>query len=129
MEYLFVLSRVLFGGYFLYNAYNHAVGNVGMVGYAKSKGVPMAGLLVPIAGFLLLVGGLGILMGAWISWAVLAIELFIVPVTYFMHSFWKDADPQTKMMNRIQFSKNVAIGGAALAYLFVPTSVWMWTLI
>lgn len=129
MEYLFVLSRVVFGGYFLYNAYNHAVGHAGMVGYAKSKGVPMAEVLVTISGVLLLLGGLGILLGVWVGWAVLAIELFMIPVTYYIHPFWKDTEPGQKMINKIMFTKNVAIAAAALAFLFIRPEVWMWTLI
>ncbi len=127
MEYLFLLSRVLFGGYFLMSAYGHAKGHAGMLGYAKSKGTPMAEVLVPISGVLLLLGGLGILFGVLVPWAVLAIELFLIPVTYFIHPYWKDTDAQAKAMNRVQFMKNVAIGAGALAFTAVQTP-WMWSL-
>lgn len=127
MEYLFLLSRVLFGGYFLVSAYGHVTGYAGLLGYAKSKGTPMAEVLVPISGILLFIGGAGILLGVLVPWAVLAIELFLIPVSYYIHPYWKDTAPQAKMMDRIQFSKNVAIGAGALAFLAVQTP-WMWSL-
>ena len=41
MIYLFVLGRILLGGYFIMSGFNHFK-NLGMLtGYAQSKGVPM----------------------------------------------------------------------------------------
>jgi putative oxidoreductase len=37
---LFLIGRILFGGYFIYNGYNHLKNLSMMSGYAKTKGVP-----------------------------------------------------------------------------------------
>lgn len=40
--------------------------------------------------------------------------LFLLPVTFMVHTFWKTSDPMEKMSERIQFEKNMALLGAAL---------------
>jgi hypothetical protein len=46
--------------------------------------------------------------------------LFLIPVSVTMHNYWADKDPQTRQTNEIQFHKNVALLGAALALLAIP---------
>ena len=119
MEYLFLVSRILFGGYFIMNGVSHLKNIGGMAGYAASKGVPAPKLAVAVTGLLLVLGGLGIVLGAWIQYAVLALVVFLVPVTFKMHQYWKETDPMQKMGQQINFTKNIALLGAVLAYLFI----------
>lgn len=120
-EILFLAGRVIFGGYFLMNAWNH-FSKLGMLtGYAASKGVPMPGVAVFVSGLLILFGGAGILLGVYVEWAVAAIAVFLVPVSFQMHNFWNDPDPNMKMANMVNFTKNMALLGAALMLLSVPT--------
>jgi uncharacterized membrane protein YphA (DoxX/SURF4 family) len=123
MEYIFLLSRVLFGGFFLMAGINHIKHLNQMAGYAGSKGVPSPKLAVLVSGIMVLLGGAGIILGLYISISVLLIVLFLIPVTFQMHAFWKDTDPMVKMSNKINFQKNVALLGGALAYLFI-SGVW-----
>jgi hypothetical protein len=37
-----------------------------------------------------------------------------------MHNFWAVNDPTQKMMERIQFMKDMALLGSALMYLAIP---------
>lgn len=117
---LFLIGRILLGGYFLRSAYNHFRYLPMMAGYAGSKGVPVPKLAVAGSGLLLLIGGLGILLGVWISWAVLALALFLIPVTFKMHNFWKDTDQVAQMNNSVNFFKNLALLGAILILLMIP---------
>jgi len=119
MDYLFLLSRILFGGYFIMNGVSHLKNISGMAGYAGSKGVPMPKLAVTMTGLLLTLGGLGIVLGAWVQYAVIALVVFLLPVTFKMHQYWKETDPMQKMGQQINFTKNLALLGASLAYLFV----------
>ena len=41
MDDLFLLGRLIFGGFFLYNGANHFLMNATFVQYAAAKGVPM----------------------------------------------------------------------------------------
>lgn len=119
MEYLFLVSRILFGGYFIINGINHFRHLSGTAGYAASKGVPFPKAAVIGTGLLLLLGGLGIVLGLYVRFAVLLLVIFLIPVTFKMHQYWKIADPMQKMGEKINFQKNIALAGAAIAYLFI----------
>jgi putative oxidoreductase len=121
MENLFLVGRVLVGSYFIMSAYNHLAHPGHLTGYAASKGVPSPKLAILASGVLILLGGLSILTGIRPALGVAAIVLFLIPVTFTMHAFWKDADPMAKMGNRINFMKNIALLGAALMFLAIPT--------
>ncbi|HSE56655.1 MAG TPA: DoxX family protein [Candidatus Paceibacterota bacterium] len=120
MEYLFLLSRILFGGYFLWNGYKHFKHTANLAGYAASKKVPSPQLMVRLSGALLLIGGVGIVLGAAVGLAVSALVAFLIPVTFMMHDYWKETDPVQRAHQQIAFAKNIALLGAAFAYLFIP---------
>lgn len=119
MEFLFILARVLFGGYFIMNGYNHIVKVKHLTGYAQSKKVPSAKEAVLLSGILILLGGLGILFWTYVIYSVIAILLFLIPTTLVMHDFWNETDQHARMNAYIAFTKNVALIGGALAFLFV----------
>lgn len=119
MEFLFLLARVLFGGYFILNGYNHIANGKHMVGYAASKKVPNPKFLIMLSGIMIIIGGLGIVFWREVETAVLLIVLFLLPVTYIMHNFWTETDPNAKMNSYIAFTKNIALIGGALAFLFI----------
>ncbi len=120
MEILFLVGRVLFGGYFLMNGANHFLKNAMLAGYATSKGVPFARVAVYGTGLMLLGGGLGIFLGLYVQWAVLLLVVFLVVVSFKIHNFWVVADPNMKMMDMTHFLKNMALAGAALMLLAIP---------
>lgn len=57
MDDLFLLGRMIFGGFFLYNGANHFLSNTMFVQYTAAKGVPMPDIAVAVAGLLIVVGG------------------------------------------------------------------------
>lgn len=120
MEILFLIGRVLYGGYFLMNAFNHFTKSQMLSGYAASKGVPLPRLAVLGSGLLLALGGLGILLGVYIQWAVWALIIFLIPVSFKIHAFWLVPDPNMKMIETVNFTKNMALLGAALVLLAIP---------
>jgi len=120
MEIAFLIGRIIVGVYWLFNAFNHFANGKMMVPYAKSKGVPMAEIAVPGTGLLLLVGGLSILTGLYPTLGALALVLFLLPVTFIMHNFWAIQDPQMKMIEMVNFNKNMALLGFSLMILAIP---------
>lgn len=118
MEFLFVIARVLFGGYFIMSGYKHITKGGHLIGYAASKKVPNPKMAVLLSGILVLLGGLGILFWVYVDWSVFFIILFLVPVTFMMHDFWSEKDQMTRMNSYIGFTKNIALIGGALAFLF-----------
>ena len=120
MDVLFLSSRILYGGFFILGGINHFTHLEMMAGYAGFKGVPAPKPAVIASGLLIMAGGLSLVLGAWPTYGVVCIGAFLIPVTLMMHTFWSDTDPQMKLNNRVNFQKNVALLGAALAFLFVP---------
>lgn len=114
MNMISVIGRIIFGGYFLYSGVNHFLSLADMTGYAESKGVPMPSVAVIVSGLLLLIGGALILLGWKVRWGAWMIVFFLIPVSFMMHDFWTISDQQQRMSEMINFSKNMAMAGAAL---------------
>jgi len=128
MMYLFLLGRVLLGGYFIMSGMNHFL-NLGMLtGYAQSKGVSMPRDMVLLTGLMMTLGGLGVLLGIYIEFSVLLLSIFLVAVTFVMHRYWEISDPMAKMGEMVNFKKNLGLLGAVLMLLAIPTpwvlSLW-----
>lgn len=117
---IFIIGRVLLGGFFINSGINHFRGIAMMSGYAHVKGVPLPKSSVAFSGVLLLIGGLSVLLGVYPTIGVAALAIFLIPVTYMMHAFWKVQEPMAKMGERVNFTKNVALLGAALTLLAIP---------
>ncbi|MGD0339885.1 MAG: DoxX family protein [Bacteroidota bacterium] len=120
MDILFVIGRIIFGGYFIFGGINHFRHLKMMSEYSKMKGVPLPGAAVSFSGLLLLIGGIAIFLGAYVRLGVLSLALFLIPVSFMMHNFWKIQDPQMKMGEMVNFMKNMALLGAALMLLAIP---------
>jgi putative oxidoreductase len=121
MEIAFLIGRIIVGVYFIYSGSNHFMQLNMMTGYAGSKNVPASKLAVIVAGLLLLIGGLSIITGFQPLIGVIALVLFFLPVTFMMHNFWAVEDPMAKMGEMVNFTKNLALLGAALMFLAIPT--------
>jgi hypothetical protein len=63
MKTLFLIGRILFGGYFLYSGIHHFSQLSMLSQYAESKNVPAPKLAVTGSGLLVFLGGLSILLG------------------------------------------------------------------
>jgi putative oxidoreductase len=114
---LLYIGRILFGGYFAFGGFNHFKMLDTMSGYARSKGAPMPKLSVAFSGVLLIVGGLSVLFDILPGFGLVALVLFLLPVTFIMHAFWKVQDPAAKMHEMVNFMKNIALLGAVLILL------------
>lgn len=121
MLYFFLVGRVLLGGYFLMNGYNHFKHIANMTGYAKSKGVMMPKESVMATGAMMLLGGAGILLGVFTNIAIILLVIFLVGTLLKMHRYWEVSDPMAQMGERINFYKNLALIGALLMITMVPT--------
>ncbi len=114
---LWYAGRLLLGGYFLQGAYNHFTKVGMMAGYSQSKGVPLPKPAVIVTGVLLLVGGLSVLFNLYTEIGLIALALFLIPVTLWMHAYWKVQDAGARVGERVNFYKNLALLGAVLILL------------
>jgi uncharacterized membrane protein YphA (DoxX/SURF4 family) len=120
VEYLFLAGRVIYGGFFVYSGIKHFRKLEMMASYATMKHVPLPKLAILGSGVLALLGGLSIILGYRPDWGVLLLSLFLIPVTFSMHNYWADTDPQMRQNNLVNFNKNIALLGAAWIILLVP---------
>lgn len=127
MKVPFLLGRLMFGGFFLYNGINHLKERKTLGQYAQSKNVPQPEAAVVVSGVTLLFGGASILLGIKPKLGAMAIAGFLLGVSPVMHNFWSTEDPAQRMNDMINFSKNLALLGGALALMGVeepwPASV------
>ena len=128
MDYLFLIGRILYGGFFVFSGARHFVQVKNMSAYASSRGVPAPELGVLGSGLIAVLGGLSILLGAWPRVGVLLLVIFLIPVSLMIHNYWADKDPQARQANQVHFGKNVALLGAAFMFLAVPEP-WRWSLL
>ena len=119
MTVLFLVGRILLGGYFLYNGINHLLALGSMAQYAGIKGVPAPELAVLGTGLLLLVAGASILLGLFPTVGIACAALFFIGVTPMMHNFWA-VPPEQQMGEMVNFTKNVALLGATLMLAGIP---------
>ena len=114
------LGRALFGGYFLYNGINHFQNRKMLADYARSKNVTAAGLAVPASGVLLVLGGLSVLTGVRPKAGASFIAAFLLGVSPKMHDFWRIDDQQQRTSELVNFTKNMALVGAACFVAALP---------
>jgi putative oxidoreductase len=113
---LFLLGRLIFGSYFLYNGINHFTQTDMLTAYARSKNVAQPELAVLGSGALLVAGGLSVITGVQPRFGAAAITAFLLGVSPKMHDYWNVSDPQQRMAEMVNFTKNMAlVGGAFLA--------------
>src|SRR4051812_16417854 len=115
MKAAFLIGRAMLGGFFLYNGIRHFHQTDMMAGYAQSKNLPMPKAAVLGSGAALLVGGASLITGIKPKLGIAAAVGFLATVSPTMHDFWNAEDPQQKMNDQINFTKNLALAGATLA--------------
>lgn len=112
MKYIVLLGRILYSAIFIIASFGHFSKNV--IAYAASAGVPMADVLVPVSGIIALLGGLSILLGYKARLGACLLVIFLLPVTFMIHTFWRIEDPMMASIQQAMFLKNLSMLGAAL---------------
>jgi putative oxidoreductase len=117
MKTVFLLGRLIFGGFFLYGGLNHLRERKNMSHYVASKNVPFPEAAVTATGAVLLLGGASVLLGVKPKVGTLAIMGFLAGVSPIMHDFWRAEDPAQRQNDMVHFMKNMAMLGAAMALM------------
>ena len=117
---LLTMGRLIFGGYFLYNGVNHFLNRQMLADYARSKQVPAPDAAVIGSGVLAALGGVSVLTGAQPKVGASMIAAFLLGVSPQMHDFWRIEDQQQRMSEFVNFTKNMALVGAACFIAAMP---------
>lgn len=122
----FLIGRAMFGGFFIMSGIKHFQQQKQMAQYAAAKKVPKPDLVVKATGAMLVLGGTSILLGIKPKLGTLAVIGFLAGVSPVMHDFWNE-DAEQRMNDMINFTKNMALAGGAMALMAVeepwPASV------
>jgi putative oxidoreductase len=116
MKYLVPIGRIFFSLIFIMSGFAHF--SKSTIGYAASQGVPLASIAVPLSGLIAIVGGFSIALGFQTKWGAWLIVLFLIPVTFMMHPFWKVQDPMMSQIQMAMFMKNISMLGSAFAFAY-----------
>lgn len=122
MDEIFLIGRILFAYLVIGSAVGHLTQTPVMAGYAESRGVPSPKPAVQVSGVALLLGGISILFGIWADIGSLGLAILLLVTAFMMHAFWKETDEMNKMMEMVQFNKDVALAGGALVMFAILSS-------
>jgi putative oxidoreductase len=128
LPWMHLIGRILFVLVFLDSGRQHLANRASMAQYAGAKSIPAPGAAVVLSGLWIIVGGLFVALGwnRFIGAAMLAV--FLLPTAFLMHAFWKETDPQTRMMERVHFLKDLALLGATLVMAYHAGDPWPFSL-
>jgi putative oxidoreductase len=120
MDIVFLAGRILFAFVFVFSGGTlHLLQARQGIQYAKMYRVPLAELGVPVTGVMAVAGGLMVALGLWGDLGALLLAAFLLLITPLMHAFWREEDPMQKQLQMVNFVKNVALLGGALALFYL----------
>ena len=117
MKTVFLLGRLIFGGFFLYSGLHHFQEKKVLAQYAAAKNVPLPDIAVTASGAMLMLGGASILLGVKPKIGALAIAGFLAGVSPMIHGFWRTEDSQQRQNEMAHFMKNIAMLGGVMALM------------
>ena len=110
-----LVGRILIAYLFIPAGFGKLMGFAGTVGYVASSGLPLPQVGAAIAILVELGVGIAFLLGYKTRIAAIVLAVFTVLAAVFFHKYW--AVPEAmKMMQQINFNKNIAIAGGLLAF-------------
>jgi putative oxidoreductase len=117
MKTVFLLGRLIFGGFFVYSGLHHFQEKKVLAQYAAAKNVPLPDIAVTASGAMLMLGGASILLGVKPKIGALAIAGFLAGVSPMIHDFWRTEDSQQRQNEMAHFMKNIAMLGGVMALM------------
>ncbi len=120
MKIAFLVGRIIVGLFYLFSGINLFAQIGAMVAYAGAHNVPLPEVAVPVSAILLLIAGLSFLTGLWPVIGVVALVVFLVPVSVMIHGFWAVEDPMQRTQEMYSFLSNMGLLGSGLMFLAVP---------
>jgi len=111
---LALIGRILIAYLFIPAGIGKLMGFSGTVGYITSVGLPLPEVGAVIAIIVELGLGIALLLGFRTRWTAIVMAIFSIATALFFHKYWSAPDAM-KMMQQINFNKNIAIAGGLLA--------------
>jgi putative oxidoreductase len=111
---LALIGRILIAYLFIPAGFGKLMGFAGTVGYIASAGLPLPEVAAAIAIIVELGFGIALVLGYKTRFTAIVLAVFTVAAAVSFHKYWAAPDAM-KMMQTINFNKNIAIAGGLLA--------------
>lgn len=113
MDVIFIIGRIILGGFFLMSGMKHFTKFGMLKNYAASKKIPMPGFATAFTGLMLFATGLSILVWLLVLWGALIGVVFLVFSSFLMHNFWTlEKDDPARAAEMRYFMANMSLVGA-----------------
>ena len=109
-----LVGRILIAYLFIPAGIGKLMNFSGTVGYVASSGLPLPEVGAAIAIFVEVGLGIALLLGFKTRITAFAMAVFTIAAALFFHKYWSAPDAM-KMMQTINFNKNIAIAGGLIA--------------
>ena len=109
-----LIGRILIAYLFIPAGIGKLMNFSGTVGYVASSGLPLPEVGAAIAIFVEVGLGIALLLGFKTRITAFAMAVFTIAAALFFHKYWSAPDAM-KMMQTINFNKNLAIAGGLIA--------------
>jgi putative oxidoreductase len=106
-------GRILLGLLFVLSGFGKIAGFEGTVGYIAAQHLPIPTVVAVLTILVELGGGLALITGFYARQAALVLAGFTLFTAFVFHAFWA-APEAAKMMQQINFLKNLSIAGGML---------------
>jgi uncharacterized membrane protein YphA (DoxX/SURF4 family) len=116
LDLLSLVGRLLFLVVFVRGGYAASTDLSNTIAIAGRSGAPVPRLTVPVSQVLQWVGIVSVGLGIWADIGALSLLLFLIPVTYLTHGFWR-FEGQARQAQTGNFLRNLTYTGGVLLIL------------
>jgi len=116
LDLLGLVARLLFLVVFVRGAYSSSSRLSHTIEVVARTGTPFPSVTVPLSQVLQWVGIISVALGIWADVGALCLVLFLVPVTYLTHGFWR-LEGQARQAQLGNFLRNLSYLGGVLLIL------------
>jgi len=106
-------GRILLGLLFVLSGFGKIAGFEGTVGYIAAQNLPLPAVLAVLTILVELGGGLALVTSFYTRQSALVLSAFTLLTAFVFHAFWA-APEAARMMQQINFLKNLSIAGGML---------------
>jgi uncharacterized membrane protein YphA (DoxX/SURF4 family) len=116
LDLLGLVGRLLFLVVFVRGGYAGSINLSNTIAVAARAGAPLASVTVPASQVLQWVGIVSVALGIWADVGAVCLLLFLIPVTYWTHGFWR-LEGQPRQAQTGNFLRNLTYLGGVLLIL------------
>jgi putative oxidoreductase len=115
----FLVARVLATGIWLPTAIHKMMDYENQIDGMRAHGIPVPSAVLPIVIVIHLFAAVMIIMNWQISYAALALSLFLIPANVVYHGRWRDGDGHFSFADFTAFWKNISILSSLLLLILL----------